>query len=418
MKRDFSLVLTFLFMYVPAFAGMVGIISSGVEVGPSTTVNNWIAIQAGRGTDWTATETNVWNIMPVGGTFSYLRVKCVDPGGAASRQFILRVNGSSSTVTCTVNSGSTSCSDIVHSVSVNAGDMVSFEDAPSGTPAASANLQWALKFTATNTNEYPVLMNWGTAALTAGATVFLQIQSNGPNSGGPVTDANNAIVPTGGSFTNLYATTTVSQVTDSVYTLRVNGIDTALTCTITGGTFSCNDTGHSVNVVAGDSVTYKVLTGSTGSRVAIGAKFSPTTDGESILLATQSAELQNSTQFRFPTDAQAWNATESNRQNLLIASTLRNLYVGSNPASGQTHAVTVSTNSVATALTCTVTGTAVSCNDTADQITVSDDGLLSIKGVTSATSGTCSERGGLVMFISQGGGATVVPQRTLTGIGL
>lgn len=62
-------------------------------------------------------------------------------------------------------------------------------------------------------------------------------------------------------FSNLYALnrTAPGLTQTTIYTLRVNGADTALTCTVSGTGQTANDTTHSVAVAAGDKVDIKVV---------------------------------------------------------------------------------------------------------------------------------------------------------------
>jgi hypothetical protein len=76
-----------------------------------------------------------------------------------------------------------------------------------------------------------------------------------------------------GTYTVIKAICSVSIATDSVtYTLRLNGSDTGLTCTITPGTTSAKGSG-SVAVVAGDRLSMKLSqsgTVATNTRPAVG----------------------------------------------------------------------------------------------------------------------------------------------------
>ena len=53
--------------------------------------------------------------------------------------------------------------------------------------------------------------------------------------------------------------------TSVAYTVRVNGVDTALTVTLSSGTQSGSDTAHSVSVASGDVASLSTLTSATNS---------------------------------------------------------------------------------------------------------------------------------------------------------
>lgn len=67
-------------------------------------------------------------------------------------------------------------------------------------------------------------------------------------------------IPYAGTLTNLYAQTPAMGSGTRSYTVRVNGVDTALTCTQNAPSTTANDTTHSVAVAQGDYVAIKVLT--------------------------------------------------------------------------------------------------------------------------------------------------------------
>lgn len=76
-----------------------------------------------------------------------------------------------------------------------------------------------------------------------------------------------------GTYTSLAVVATVALATDSVtYTVRKNGVDTALTVTVAAGATSAVGSG-SVAVVAGDRISIKVVqsgTETTTTRIGVG----------------------------------------------------------------------------------------------------------------------------------------------------
>lgn len=74
-------------------------------------------------------------------------------------------------------------------------------------------------------------------------------------------------VPADGVLRNLYAQARVAPSGGSlVYTVRKNGADTALTCTMAAAATQANDATHEVTVAAGDVISIKcVSTASTGA---------------------------------------------------------------------------------------------------------------------------------------------------------
>lgn len=80
-------------------------------------------------------------------------------------------------------------------------------------------------------------------------------------------------VPCAGTLKNLYVKTENAPTNNTVFTVRVNSVDSALTCTVAGATQTASDTTHTVAVSAGDYITFK-LVGGTGATAAGYSMFS------------------------------------------------------------------------------------------------------------------------------------------------
>jgi hypothetical protein len=83
-----------------------------------------------------------------------------------------------------------------------------------------------------------------------------------------------------GTISQLYVKTSTNLAVATntlVATVRKNGADTTLTCTVANGTNSANDTVHSFTVVAGDQITAKSVQTATGevTQLAIAVTFRP-----------------------------------------------------------------------------------------------------------------------------------------------
>jgi hypothetical protein len=85
----------------------------------------------------------------VAGTLSSFRASIsAAPGSGNSWIFTVRVNGYSTTLTCTITNGApnTTCKDDVHSVTISASDLVSVSASPQSGPG-SARISWTMKHT-------------------------------------------------------------------------------------------------------------------------------------------------------------------------------------------------------------------------------------------------------------------------------
>ncbi len=389
--------------------GMVGILTASSQT-PGAGATNYVELQGGQGQSWVTQEGRVQQVMPVGGVFDYLRVSCTDPGGAAqSRAFTLRKAVAGTTLTCTVSTGATTAQDTTHSVSVAAGDLVCMECVSSASAAASALTNWALRFTATNDNEYPLLWG-GQAGPAAGTTRYSPVQGDAIVQTAEATAT--SVIPAAGTISKLYVALDANMSTSSmVVTLYLNGSPTALTCTVASGASTANDTSNEIAVVAGDLISLEwVNNGSNAPRPRSGLKFAPTVNGKSVVMIPAVATVaQNLTRYQTANGSAGWNSSEAAKQSLMIACTLQELFLKiTGVASGQT-AIAMVRNAGDTTITATVTGTGTTGSDIAHTSSIADDGLLDIRLVTSATSGTVTPAIGLVLYVAPAGGGTKAP---------
>lgn len=78
--------------------------------------------------------------------------------------------------------------------------------------------------------------------------------------------ASTLVMPRAGTLRNLFvATLSASVGLSTTFTVQVNGVDTAITCTMASSTTSASDTTHSVSVSAGDQVRLKEVNSTSGS---------------------------------------------------------------------------------------------------------------------------------------------------------
>lgn len=85
-----------------------------------------------------STEANNNTITSLAGTIKnlYCAVSTA-PGSAKSFAFTYRKNGASQTLTCTISGSGTTCNDTTHTFTVAAGDLVSIQSNPTGSPTSS-----------------------------------------------------------------------------------------------------------------------------------------------------------------------------------------------------------------------------------------------------------------------------------------
>jgi hypothetical protein len=93
-----------------------------------------------------ATESDIQQPMPVAGTISdFYIILNGSPGNNNSYTFVVRKNGASTTVTCTISDTDTTGSDLTNFVDFDIGDLISIMATPASSPTARS-MHWTAKF--------------------------------------------------------------------------------------------------------------------------------------------------------------------------------------------------------------------------------------------------------------------------------
>ena len=229
--------------------------------------NVWMGVES-----WSANNLDRLATIPDAGTVSDLRVSLdVAPGGGNSVTFTLRKDTGSGPVatalTCTITGpgANTTCSDTTNSVTVAAGDKLDILATPASNPTGSP-VHYTTKYVS-DTAKYTLLL--GGSREDPGITDLLSYVSLS----GLWTSATEfnmeTVFPTGGTLRNLYVELPAPPGAGAsrTFTVRKNGVSTALTCTIAGAVAtSCSDTTNTVSVAARDTAV--LLQTPSGSPVA------------------------------------------------------------------------------------------------------------------------------------------------------
>lgn len=193
--------------------------------------------------------------MPCPGTFSRLSsVVDAAPGAGQTCSFTLIVNGVASTLTHTIDGAAdTEGSNLVDSVHVAAGDLVYMVTVNSA-GSASSDMAFCLLFEPDTEGLLPFLSGVST---TAGTTWYHAI-AGGMSSGVATEYQTQSVVPVPGKFRYFYmrASAALGGGETEDMTLRVNGIDSALTLHLGAGQQLATDLVTEVVVAAGDMVSF------------------------------------------------------------------------------------------------------------------------------------------------------------------
>lgn len=344
--------------------------------------------QSGATASWTTSVAAAQTPISAAGTISRLRVRLGTALSAGSFTFTLVKNGVDTALTCTITNQQGS--DTSNTVTVAAGDLLCIKCVPSGTPTAqTAPVALAVMF------EGDV----------AGESVVFAATSTGTTAGfiapGSLTVANatevnqSAVMPTGGVFSHLRVSLSAAPgtTTTRVFTLRKNGVDTTLTCTVTSGNTTASDTSNSVTFAAGDVISIGQTTpaGTPATATAnIGLKWVPTTDGQGLMFGNwNSAISASATRYGNANGTSgAGEATEANTYNIapcdLSISDFR-AAISTAPGAAKSRAFTLRKNGAGTAAAITISGASDTSGTDADTVTFTDADLLSIETVPTGT---------------------------------
>lgn len=201
-----------------------------------------------------ATDAIAAQICAVAGTIDNLYItETVAPGSGKSRVYTLYKNGSPTSLTCTIADAAKTASDTnaAHAVTVAAGDLLSLESVPSGTPAAATALG-SMRLTPTTLGESPICACGGAYSTTA-------TRYSEPNTSMGTGSTSRVTVQAPVAFTlkKHYVALSTAPGASKSRTSRSNNASGYgnLSAQVTGAaTTTASDTGNSDSVAVGDGV--------------------------------------------------------------------------------------------------------------------------------------------------------------------
>lgn len=384
MKRVTSAAIAWLFLAASALAqqpivgGSEGDVSAGSVAGGLGNYGSQIAAGA-------ANDTNFPPI-PASGTIDKLYVAlAVAPGAGNSRTFTLRKTGADQSLSCVIVDAATTCNDVSNSFSVTAGDVTFISISGSGSPSASSG-QWSVKFTPTTADQTIVMARHN--LLGNGATEYIATpQMN--TMGASVIEADMLSIIGTGAINAIYFSSNGSPGIGNSYVFAVskNSSAQAVTCSVSAGTTTCNDTAHSFSTLDGDTITIQnAQTGSPGLiRGGFGYRFTPTTP-KNFYFSGGSRLIDNgTTAYLSPNGRVALVTAEANAVAVApMAFYMTKIAILTGDPSPGSRAFTLRVNGADTALTCTVTSGNTTCSGLyVSGVTLAAGDLFTISDVAS-----------------------------------
>ena len=364
-------------------------ISGGCYDGLDNAGTRYETLQGGH--SWATPEAGRYKLVTTGGKIKDLRVRLDgSPGAGKSYDFTLMLNGAPTALTLEIADAATSGADTTHEVDVVAGDTISLRCVPTGTPTARY-ATWTSIFEGSTAKESLILAGTN-AFLDDSAIEYLSVMCD--YSAWNIDESlRHQVCPTSGKIKNLYVILSEDpgRRTDAYrFTLRVNGVDSALTVTIVTPATEGNDTTHEVTVAPGDILSMKcepIDTPANAPFAQMGMTFLADTDGESIILGVSSNTLDSAiTEYNELQAEQLlyWTAAEAERYQLIQACTLKKLYVllDGSPGAGKSYTFTLRKPGNGQAdgnLTVTIADAATTGSDTSHTDDVSDDDYVDLE---------------------------------------
>jgi len=363
------------------------------------------------GATWDSTEGLEGFIVSTPGKIKNLRVKLDGaPGAGTSYTFTLMVNGVPSLLTCIIQNLETSKADMVNEIAVVAGNKVDLQCVPAGTPTVR-NAIWTTMFEGTNAKESIIGGSTYNTSLSNAADRYLQIMT--ANSGVTIPENDlRQVCPTSGKLKNFYVETRISPgIAPDAYrfTLRINGVNTAVVATVTAPATTGNSGANEVVVAAGNILTILVEpvdTPANSPEAVWGMTFEADIDGESIAMAGSWRDLDTAlTEYNhLQTDfADTWTNVEADRYNLGQVTTLKKLHIklSAFPGAGLSYTFNVRVAGGAGNLTVIVTGAATDTgSDLISTDVIANDNYLGLQCVPAGPPAVADAYWGVVGYIA------------------
>lgn len=376
----------------------------------ATSGNNFFDVLSSSGTN--TTEANRRMVASSAGTIIRM-MACisVDPNNGAGTQsvtFAARINGATTSTSCTISEGDTDlCCDTETTSTYSAGQTIAGIQTAANTPVAFNFWGWTMAVDNTNNKT---IYNGSTesSALSNSATQYGTFAaSNGTNA---TENLEQVPMPFAGNVVALYVLLIDSPDNGAgtqSYTFKVykNGSATGgNTCAISETATTCNDTSTSLSFNAGDTLSWEYVPANTPTARRANVSIAVTNSVGGFALfggqpGTGSTNFDGTTTMYHPVQGPfTWNATETNRQQISSQIQLWSLYADlntapDNGAGTQTYTLTARDDAAATGCSCVVSEANVNCNDTCNP----DDVLVNSKtALESVPAGTAAGSGGFI----------------------
>lgn len=250
---------------------------NGDTSAPSNSAVRYNTIYGAGRSGWQSDKTYTTVPMPCSGRFTYLHVGGPDPGAGKTRTFAIHINGVDSALSVQLTNGNPVVASY-NSVAFSKGDLVCISATPSGSPT-NGSFEWNIGIESDVQGETFIFPSSGSGVVLASSGRYISM--NGDTSGDTATEFDaSLLMPMSGTFTGIYGyQIDPPGAGDSrIYTVVKNGVDTAMTFTISGASDTTGeDLTNSFTVAKGDRIALRIDEGgaTTNTRIKCGVIFKP-----------------------------------------------------------------------------------------------------------------------------------------------
>jgi hypothetical protein len=317
------------------------------------------------------------------------------PGVGQSLTFTIRKNGAATSAQVVI-SGTNTSGTWQGSVCFAAGDLISVQVVTTAGITNSTNVYWTIWYN-TPGNYYLILA--GDNAAPSGAGTYYYPAQGGNNIAPTTATGLQQVIPTSLTVTKIAGCADQASGAAQSYTFAAYKVSTSTASSFTAvlsssaaGAVAVSSVG-SMAFSPGDTIAVQLVmsAGAGWSRVSTCLTVSPAVAGEVVqMYGSTAAPSTTATNYESPQGMgnNGWNATESTvRMQFQPSVTFRKLYaaVATAPANTKSWAFTLRVAAANTALTCTISNTATTANDTAHAVTESAADYVDVSVTPSGT---------------------------------
>jgi hypothetical protein len=357
------------------------------------------------GSSWQLADLGRRQVISTGGKLKRLFIELDgSPGASRTWTFTLMLNGAATALTCSITGSDLATSDVTNEITVSADDYVSLRVVSTGS-GPERYARWSIVFEGDNANESLLLYSSTTFLPTTAPGTIYGVVAGMVSLRGTESERTE-VIPTPGKLKNFYVHLIElgpGSGKSWTFTLRKNGVSTALEVAVADEDTSGSDLVNEISVSADDTVDVMVvLSADTGRsvRATWGFTFEADIDGESLVLyGTETTLDPTATEYQqICAGGVGWSAIELERIQHGQSCLLKKFHVllDTAPGAGKSYALTVRNNQASTNMTVTISDANKTGNDTTNTARLRNGDDVNMMSVPTGTPAASIAHWGIV----------------------